>query len=171
MNTIQANQAILQQMIDLVNALDNPTYRQALESFNGSSIGQHFRHIIGFYQCIFNCDNHTIDYSRRERNKTIETENQTAISVLNQLQSNINKINATNQVNVLTDFSSNFSTDRDIVNSTYGRELMYAFDHAIHHLAIIKIGLKVHFPKIAVDENLGVAPSTIQYQKTVISEQ
>jgi hypothetical protein len=43
-----------------------------------------------------------------------------------------------------------------------GREMVFVYDHAIHHLAIIRIGLQVHFPEVDVDVHLGVSPSTIK---------
>jgi hypothetical protein len=49
--------------------------------------------------------------------------------------------------------------------SSIGREMQYAFDHAVHHLAIIRIGAEIHCPEIVCDPELGVAPSTLKYQK------
>ena len=41
---------------------------------------------------------------------------------------------------------------------------MYNLEHAIHHHALIKVGLKI-MTKIELPESFGVAPSTIQYRK------
>ena len=51
--------------------------------------------------------------------------------------------------------------------SSVGRELGFAAHHAIHHLAMIKIGLRCHFPHIQIDRDLGVSPSTIKARKWV----
>jgi hypothetical protein len=64
---------------------------------------------------------------------------------------------------VVADFSTNKDSFRPQVDSSVGRELMYAFDHAIHHIAIIKIGIKAAFPQIQIPQEIGVAPSTIRY--------
>jgi len=40
--------------------------------------------------------------------------------------------------------------------------LLFFYDHAIHHLAIIKIGLLCHFPHVQAEKDLGVSPSTIK---------
>ena len=50
------------------------------------------------------------------------------------------------------------------VESTLDRELIYNIEHAIHHMAMIKIGLKVLAPELHLPENFGVAPSTIRYR-------
>ena len=45
---------------------------------------------------------------------------------------------------------------------------MFAYDHALHHLAIIKMGLLSAFPQIKVDENMGVSPATLKNQNQAL---
>jgi hypothetical protein len=52
--------------------------------------------------------------------------------------------------------------ERPNYQSTVGRELAFVYDHAIHHLAMIKVGLRCHYPHIQIDRDLGVSPSTIK---------
>lgn len=152
-------------MIDLLKQLDNTVYAQPLDIFNQSSIGQHFRHIIDFYNCLLNgCNCHIVDYCNRERNPLIEQDSNIAISVIKDINNRVQHIDESKIITVKSDFSSNTDIERTNIPSSLGRELMYAFDHALHHLALIKIGLQVHYPKIKVDKNLGVAPSTIKYK-------
>jgi len=167
MDTKQGTTYISQQMIDLLRNLDNGTYAKPLPVFNQSSVGQHFRHIIDFYNCLLHgCGCHVVDYCKRERNPLVETDSQTAISVITDINKRVQLIDESILIDVKSDFSPENEEDRVIIQSSMGRELMYAYDHALHHLALIKIGLQVHFPEIKVDENLGVAPSTIKYKKT-----
>ncbi|TAG65626.1 MAG: DinB family protein, partial [Runella slithyformis] len=51
--------------------------------------------------------------------------------------------------------------------TTLSRELVYIAEHAIHHLAILKIALRAHFPDIALPVHFGVAYSTVQYQNSI----
>lgn len=160
------------QMIDLLKQLDNEVYAKPLAIFNQSSIGQHFRHIIDFYNCLLNgCGCHVVDYCDRERNPLIEKDSLTAISVIKDINLRVQNIDEERRIVVKSDFSTNKDEERTSIESSLGRELMYAFDHALHHLALIKIGLHVHFPEIKVDENLGVAPSTIKYLNSKKVEQ
>ncbi len=49
-----------------------------------SSIGSHIRHILDFYECIFNLNsNKKIDFTARSRNIEVETNCETAICYLN----------------------------------------------------------------------------------------
>jgi len=51
------------------------------------------------------------------------------------------------------------------VKSNLMRELAYNLEHAIHHMALIRIVLNQQFPDVKVDANFGVAYSTIRYNK------
>jgi len=42
------------------------------------------------------------------------------------------------------------------------RELQYNIEHAVHHLAIIKIGVKTLEDSFKLDDNFGIAASTIR---------
>ena len=48
-----------------------------------------------------------------------------------------------------------------MVESTLERELVYNIEHAVHHMAMIKIGLRQIAPEILIDKNFGVAQSTV----------
>ena len=53
------------------------------------------------------------------------------------------------------------------IKSSLERELAYNIEHAIHHMAIIKIAIQTVFPNVKLAENFGVAYSTVRYQKSV----
>ena len=49
--------------------------------------------------------------------------------------------------------------------SNLDRELVYNIEHAIHHMALIKIGIKEVAPQLQLPEGFGVANSTIRHKK------
>jgi hypothetical protein len=49
------------------------------------------------------------------------------------------------------------------VNTNYYRELLYNMDHAIHHCALIRIGL-MRFHQVNIPNGFGIAPSTIRHR-------
>jgi hypothetical protein len=53
----------------------------------------------------------------------------------------------------------------NLVNTSFERELVYCLDHAIHHQALIKIGLKEQELSHLVSQDFGVAYSTLRYRK------
>ena len=51
------------------------------------------------------------------------------------------------------------------IRSNYHRELAYNVEHAIHHMALIKIGVKENAPYVQLPDDFGIASSTIRYKK------
>ena len=155
---------IIEQMIELLEKINVDNYSEQLQLFNGSSIGQHFRHILDFYTCLCNgAIKERVDYAKRERDVLIETNPLYAVEIFKKIQQTTNELEEERIIEVVADFSSESNTTRPLVKSTVGRELMYAYDHAVHHLAMIKMGLKVVSPCLEIDKNIGVAPSTIKH--------
>lgn len=158
---------IIGQIKKVLDHIEPVAYSKSLEVFNGSTLGQHFRHIFDFYHSIFKGWQHgVIDYAQRERNPLIEISPDEASLAFNTVIESLDMIDEKLQVTVHADFSNIPLEYRPLLQSTYGRELMFAHDHAIHHLALIKIGLKTEFPQIPIEQNLGVAPSTLRYKET-----
>jgi hypothetical protein len=54
-------------------------------------------------------------------------------------------------------------------NST--RELVYNIEHAVHHMAIMKIGIREIASYVKLPSDFGVAASTVRYKETVIAHQ
>lgn len=166
MNCKKGTKNIAQQISSLLSQIDQPTYAQPLDIFNGSSLGQHFRHIIEFYACLISgSKSGKVDYTLRKRNSSIENDPVIAYQEFKEILKQIELLDERQDLEVRADFPANGQEVRPIVQSSLGRELMFASDHAIHHLALIKIGLKTVFPNIAVDQEIGVAPSTLKYQE------
>ena len=160
---MQADTALLslvQQINHVISQLDTAQYHRPLPEFNGSSLGQHFRHILEFFQCLEDgVQSGTVDYAARNRNPVYETNPEIASAAFEAFNHALPNFDLTLPVQVRAEFGSD---NRPCYESTVGRELLFVYDHAIHHLAIIKIGLICHYPEISVDKDLGVSPSTVK---------
>ncbi len=166
MNCKQGTNTIIHQIIELLESIDNRSYIEPLALFKGSTIGQHFRHILDFYNCLVQgAESGLIDYALRERNLLVETDTDFAHQCFRKVASAIQQFKENAGVEIQADFTAENNAFRPIVSSSVGRELMFAYDHAVHHLAMIKMGLRVAFPGIHVEENVGVAPSTLMHWK------
>ncbi|CAN0490192.1 unnamed protein product [Phaeothamnion confervicola] len=53
------------------------------------------------------------------------------------------------------------------IETNYLRELVYNIEHAVHHMAIMKIGIREAAPYVKLTPDFGIAASTIRYQETV----
>lgn len=157
---------ITDQISAVLQSLPQQAYCQPVSLFHGSTIGQHFRHILEFYTCLLEgCHAGYINYSSRQRNDAISENKQVALQIIESVASAIMRLDMQQMLQVESEFSDHSEEHKPAYASSVGRELQYAFDHAVHHLAIIRMGLEAHFPEIPVDADLGVAPSTLQHRR------
>ena len=170
MNCKDGTFSMAAQIFELLNLLDNQGYAASLDVFHGSSLGQHFRHILDFYKSIIK-GNHLghIDYSDRERSTQVEIDIAYAKNAIDHVIKAIKDLDEQKPILVKADFSHHVKEDRPMVESSIGRELMFAYDHALHHLAMIMIGIRTSLPGIQINEALGVAPATLKYRNDKIT--
>jgi len=165
MQAISAILAVVQQINHVLEQLEPHEYRRQLPEFEGSSLGQHFRHILEFFQCLENgVRSGTVDYAARERNLLYEDNANLAAAAFETFADALPSLHIFDPVEVRAEFGGQ---ERPAYASTVGRELLFVYDHAIHHLAIIKIGLLCQFPHVRADRDLGVSPSTIKAREKV----
>ena len=137
---------------------------EKIELLSGSSIGQHIRHIVEFYVCLFS-DKDYVNYDERERNLLIENSPLYTLEVLGILKDKVQNLDF--EKNVI--FKQSLNDDKVFLSTSYARELIYLGEHTIHHFALIKIGITALCPELDLDQNFGVADSTIKYRSTQTS--
>lgn len=167
---MQANSAIstiVEQIHRVLSQLEPHEYRQQLPEFEGNTLGRHFRHILEFFQCLEKgVRAGEVDYASRERNLAYEVNPDMTAAAFAVFAEALPSFDVAENVTVRAEFGGQ---ERPAYASTVGRELLFVYDHAIHHLAIIKIGLLCHFPHVQADNDLGVSPSTIKARQSQAS--
>lgn len=155
----------LLQLRSLLNTLDETEYTRQHEILSGGTIGQHMRHILEFYLLLVSGSfTGTISYDKRERNPRIENSLSFAIDTINLLIPAMVLLNTEDKVLLEADYTTDGSTENK-VNSSVGRELAYCIEHSIHHQALMKAGLIASGISHVIDDNFGVAYSTIRYRE------
>ena len=144
--------------------LSHDEFVEKIEILSGSSIGQHIRHIVEFYICLFT-DKDYINYDERERNLLIENSPLYSLEVLGFLKEHIQNLDFEKSVT----FKQILNDQEVFLSTSYARELIYLGEHTIHHFALIKIGIKALCPELVLDQNFGVADATIKYRETQTS--
>ena len=141
-------------------------YAKKQELLSGSSIGEHTRHFTEFFQCLIAQVEEGLDinYDRRLRNQLIQTNPEFALQQIEEIQVQLNASDFTDGLKVNHHLCCGIEEDQDSILTTLERELLYNVEHTIHHLAIIKIGLKCLKPAIIVSDDFGVAKSTIEFR-------
>lgn len=159
MSLIDGSVSVLNDARYFLSRINSGDYNHPIALMSAATIGQHTRHFIEFFQCLLaQTDQKVINYCKRQRNLNIETDPQAAILAIDDIIADLQKLDLQAAVILET------SLEGQAVASTIGRELFYNTEHGIHHLALIKIGLKIVVPQLSLPSHFGIAPSTIQYR-------
>ena len=122
-----------------------------------SSIGQHVRHVVEMMQCLQNgYEGGIVNYDERKRNTRIESDNLFAANLLKELLLTLQQPDK--------GLALQQEGNDEAVQTTYKRELLYNTEHAIHHMALIRVGIS-EASTINISDEFGVASSTIKYRK------
>lgn len=149
----------LNELIDLLEQMSNTEFSKPCQLLSNSTIGEHTRHIVEMFQCLENnYYSGIVNYDKRPRNILIQTDTTFAISQIVAIQSLLEKENRKIELQQIID------NEEVRIESNYFRELLYNLEHCIHHQALIKVAV-LQSETIFVNENFGVARSTIEYRK------
>ena len=171
MMLITSNVLQLEEIRTLLGKVPKEVYLMKRDVLSGASIGQHVRHLLEFYVTLEQgLKANVVFYDARARDLNIETDVSYAIQVVDKaiafMSSSFFDRNAFKRnITLRASYGVDVSVDIDI-DTTVERELAYCLDHAIHHLAIIKISLIESRIDLKMESNLGVASSTLRYRET-----
>lgn len=149
---------------DLLNKLSQEQYNTKLEVLAHASIGQHVRHIIEFYQCLFKAEQaKEINYDVRQRDLKLETDIDFASETIEDLINTLSKTKQDFPITFVADYSTSDGQVPLFIQTTFYRELAYNLEHSIHHQALIKVAITEMNLTELIGDNFGYAPSTIRY--------
>jgi len=152
----------LSEIKSFLSKLTKVQYVHKCDSLSGASIGQHIRHILEFYLCLLKGVHHgEINYDNRDRDILLETDPNFAILCVDGLLSNIHILPTKIPIRLVGNYCNEDAQEISI-QSSVERELVYCLEHAIHHMALIKVATIDQSIIEKVGANFGVAPSTIR---------
>ena len=155
---------ILKQLENTIIQIKNKDFIAPVVILNGATVGQHARHTLEFFTCLF--DGYTlgiVNYDKRRHDKSIEEDKVQALMTLNSNINFIEKVQSNHQFNLEVDYAIE-EAQNIIIETNLNRELAYNVEHAVHHMALIRIGLNVAADYVNIPEGFGVASSTIRYK-------
>ena len=165
MELVQSSCEVLKQLESLIIQLKKEEYSAPMKILSENSIGKHIRHILEmFQQMIRSQEIGYIDYDERPHNELLEIHPDLAIQTINKLQKDIQQIRSDMLLTMNSCYAASLKKSTPIQTSLT-RELLYTIEHAVHHMAIIKISVQQIKRTILLPENFGVAQSTINYRK------
>ena len=160
----QATKEIIDQLKDLAEKLSQDDFTRSLPVLMESSIGMHYRHIIEFYEVMISgAGTGEINYDSRKHDPELEGSREKCLERLEWIRKVL-----TLEPGMKLKLSGSYireSDNRFTLSTNLERELVYNIEHAIHHMAIIRIALQHEFPDLSVSEAFGYAYSTLKHMK------
>jgi uncharacterized damage-inducible protein DinB len=155
---------ILEQLEDAVAGISQQEFTRSSITLSGATIGQHIRHTIEFFVCLEEgFGSGVINYDKRAHDKSIEMDKTRALVTLAGIRTFISN-SADNKKLMLEGAYDTNSTEVYTIETNYLRELAYNIEHTVHHMAIMKIGLREMAPYVELPADFGVAASTTRHQ-------
>lgn len=159
---------ILSQLTDLVHQIREADFIRPAETLSYSTIGQHLRHTLEFFICFqHGFQKGLINYDKRAHDKLIETDKFIALDAITRIAQFITEVEDKS-----LKLEVGYDLEKEIyitIDTTATRELVYNIEHAVHHMAIMKIGIREIAPYVQLSPDFGIAASTIRYKENSIA--
>lgn len=158
--------SLLEQLQKVNSQLSNQQFTQPLEVLSGNTIGQHMRHTLEFFLCLMDGDNfNEINYDNRKHDNYLETDIRLTRKVTESVIEFLRSHPSDRPIHFVANYS--LQSDNEVrIPSSLHREIAYNIEHAIHHMALIKIGIKALDQDFDLPVHFGVASSTVRYRET-----
>ena len=153
---------VFAQLTESLIALSDAEYVHPCKALSDGSIGQHVRHIVELFLCLENgYETGLVNYEKRNRDHSIETNKSIAIRAMQDIFNRLDRPNSELRIQ-----AGDYDDSDGIVDipTNYYREIAYNLEHAIHHMALIRIGIN-EISSLELPGEFGVAYSTIKYRQ------
>lgn len=160
-----ACKSILIQLSDAVRQIREEDFNKPSLSLSHASVGQHVRHTLEFFICLEDgFEQGVVNYDKRAHDKLIESDKTIALAAIARIIDFVGSRSLDKKLFLEVGYDQheeNFVT----IETNYLRELTYNIEHAVHHMAIMKIGIREVAPYVKFSPDFGVAVSTVRYKE------
>ncbi len=169
MQLSKACRGILDQLSGAVTQLSEVDFAKPSTTLSGSTIGQHLRHTLEFFICLEKgFEKGIVNYDKRAHDKLIESDKFIALATISRIQQFIEAQKSDRKLLLEVGYEQG-TENHETIQTNYFRELTYNIEHAVHHMAIMKIGIREVAPYVSLPYDFGVAVSTIRHQEAVLA--
>lgn len=164
-----AGLTVLTQLADAVGQITEADFRKPSPALSNATIGQHLRHTLEFFVCLEQgYESGIVNYDKRQHDKAIENDKFVALGTINKVLDFVNQKPADKRMVMEVGYMQD-SEECVLVETNFMRELTYNIEHAVHHMAIMKIGIREVAPDTVIPKSFGVAVSTLRYREEVVT--
>ena len=163
MQLLQAVNNVFVQLSGSLETLSPDEYARPCRNLSEATVGQHVRHIIEMFLCLENgYQSGIVNYEKRKRDQQTEIDKNFALFQLQEIHRGLGKPDKSLILEgVYNDDSSNLMQ----FPTNYYREIVYNLEHTIHHMALIRIGLR-EITQMELPETYGVASATVKHKRS-----
>jgi hypothetical protein len=159
--------SILNQLEHVVTNISEDDFTMPSKVLSNSTVGQHVRHTLEFFMCLQQgFESGLVNYDKRGHDKLIESDKFIALAAIQKIKNFISHQKTDQLLKLDVGYERN-SDECVTINTNYFRELTYNIEHAVHHMAIMKIGIREVASYISMPVDFGVAISTIRHKEAV----
>lgn len=167
MTIVEVSKEVLNQLRDVTKSLESNHYSEPIETLSGASIGQHIRHTLEFFLCLKSgAENGSVNYDNRSRDVLLETSQDYVLKSIEEIEQFLDYAPIGLPLTMEVNYALS-SDNTQQVRSNLDRELCYNVEHAVHHMALIKIGVRTIAPYIDLPRSFGVAVSTLRHENNL----
>lgn len=164
MELVAAVSQILEQLDEVLEQIRQEDYCKPSAILSGSTIGQHTRHTLEFFICLNEgLRRAEVNYDKRKHDPSIQEQRDLARQIISELQQFVRENQGDRPMTLVVSYDPESDAPLSIP-SNYYRELAYNIEHAVHHMALIKIGLRDIAAYVELPQGFGIATSTIRHQ-------
>lgn len=164
-----AGKTILAQLSDVVSQISEEDFRKPSAALSQSTVGQHLRHTLEFFICLEQgYELGVVNYDKRIHNKAMENDKHIALHTIRQIQEFVGRNQADKSLKLDVGYQPD-SEECVSIDTNYLRELTYNIEHAVHHMAIMKIGIREVASYVKLSPDFGIAVSTLRYKESAVA--
>jgi len=159
-----ANIQSLKAAENLLLTLTDEQYRAVIHPYT-ANLGKHLRHITDHYQLFIDgLAKSCVDYDQRKRVEIEENNRSAMILRLRQISGELELLSSHTDKDqtLLISLAVDEGIEAPTVPTSLSRELVFLQSHTVHHYAIIAAILKLQ--NFEIDDEFGIAPSTLKYE-------
>lgn len=166
MQLSHACNTILSQLADVISGMDEKDFVKPSSTLSNSTVGQHLRHTLEFFLCLEQgFGKGVVNYDKRSHDKLIESDKFIALGAISRIRDFIEEQSTDKALKLEVGYERD-SESCISIDTNYFRELTYNIEHAVHHMAIMKIGIREVAAYVKLPADFGIAVSTIRYRES-----
>jgi uncharacterized damage-inducible protein DinB len=168
MNLTDTCTDLFNQLHELLDQLNDLEFNTPSVALRGATIGQHLRHTLEFFMVLENSvESGVVNYDNRQHSMVLETNRELAGQAIERITAVCQNWFTNRPLWLEVNYAQ--MDDRAVkVETNLQRELIYNIEHAVHHMAIMRVAIQEVAPHIELPATFGVAASTIRHRAKLI---